>query len=236
MSDQVNDGVGELHEQAKSAIEHRVLEQFKERVRGMLSTRGEQLKSAPVEMHDEIIEKHKDEDDSILDRLFQGAKAVYERAIERRGSRQAALDALQGAIGLPLDPQLRQDEIERREVHHEEAQRAAAGVGTGLTHEQLTEQNRINELVESESAKDAGERIGDEAWAQDPRTDRGGEAKTEPVGQTGREARDKADKSMREAAERRQARKTPLPSNQFSAGEPQTGEIKSDGTDSRWGG
>lgn len=238
MNDQANgaaDAAGDLHEQAKAAIEHRVLEQFREHVLAKMSTRGEQLKACgdDVEKQEAVVEKHRDEDDSMLERLFNFARDVYEKAIERRGQHQAAIDALQSAVGLPLNPETRQAEVERREAHHEEAQRAAAGVGTGLTHEQLTEQCRINEGLAQENVKESAERIGDDAWAQDPRTDRGGEAKTEPAGETGREARDRADKAMREASERRQHRTKP-PVNEFSR--PQSGAINPDGTDSRWGG
>lgn len=58
------------------------------------------------------------------------AIAVYEGAIKRRGAHQAAMDQLQGAVGLPTDPELRQREIERRTEFGDASMRAQSGVGT----------------------------------------------------------------------------------------------------------
>lgn len=58
------------------------------------------------------------------------AIAIYEDAIKRRGAHQAAMDQLQGAVGLPADPELRQREIEKRTEMGDAAMRAQSGVGT----------------------------------------------------------------------------------------------------------
>jgi hypothetical protein len=62
--------------------------------------------------------------------LHKKAMGVYEDAIQRRGRRQAAMDQLQGAIGLPTDPVLRQREVERRSAEGDAAMLAQSGTGT----------------------------------------------------------------------------------------------------------
>lgn len=56
--------------------------------------------------------------------------SVYEDAKRRRGARQAAMDQLQGAIGLPVDPVLRQRAVEERIDSGAAAMTAQSGSGT----------------------------------------------------------------------------------------------------------
>lgn len=224
MSDEVLEGakdVDDLHAQAKSAIEHRVMMQLEQHIRGQLATRTEAIKAAKTsDQADDLVEQHKQEDNGVLQRLFDAAKKVYEAAIERRGAHQAATDALQGAVGLPLDPHERQIEVEKRESDHHEAQKAAANVGTGLSPAQLQEQNRINEGLAEVKPIERGVEAEHAQWGGKPSFDKDESQETEG---------ERADRIVREQAQAANERRR-------TAQQPQTGEIKSDGSDSRFGG
>lgn len=224
MTEDVLDGaksVDDLHEQAKSAIEHRVTMQLEQHIRSQLAARTEAIRACTDSSKaDELVEMHKQEDNGVLHRLFEAAKKVYQSAIERRGPHQAAIDALQGAVGLPLDPHERQIEVEKREADHHEAQKAAANVGTALSPAQLQEQNRINEGLTEVKPIEHGVEAENAQWGGKPSFDKDESQETEG---------ERADRIVREQAQAATERRR-------AAQQPQTGEIKSDGSDSRFGG
>lgn len=130
MTDQIDDGVAELDEQAREIIEHRSEMLF----RGVLQPedirRNEEDKNLDGESRGDRLKKYSQQDQAVAGEIRKKGIAVYEDAIKRRGARQAALDVMQNAVGLPLDAAKRQAEIERRETENHAAALAQSGQGT----------------------------------------------------------------------------------------------------------
>lgn len=71
-----------------------------------------------------------DDNKKLNDEMDQKAMSVYEAAIQRRGPHQAAQDAMQAGVGLPVDAAKRQAEIERREKESNAAMMQQSGNGS----------------------------------------------------------------------------------------------------------
>jgi hypothetical protein len=116
------------HDIAVAAIEERVIRQFAQLTNGEVSRRAQE-DSADPDGADKRASKYEEQDRNLIGMLRDRAVGVYESARERRGDLQAAADATSSAIGLPVDPEARQAEIERRERDLNAAHRMQMGQG-----------------------------------------------------------------------------------------------------------
>jgi len=120
----------ELDAQARAAVEERAHAFFDGSSSGARMRLNAELQNVDANTRKTREDEFQGRADAARKEAVDKAMAVYEDAIKRRGPRQAAMDQLQGAIGLPADPALRQREIERRSEHGDAAMRAQSGVGT----------------------------------------------------------------------------------------------------------
>jgi len=110
----------DLHEQAQAALYDRV-KQAHAAIVGPSAIRLSEIdKNLPPEERQVRRETFADRAQTLLSKMADDALKVYEDAIQRRGHHQAALDQLQAAVGLPVDPAAHQAEVERREAAHAE--------------------------------------------------------------------------------------------------------------------
>lgn len=128
---QANDAVDpELDAQARAAVEERAHAFFDGASSGARMRLNAELANVDANTRKSREDEFQARAEVARKDAVEKAMAVYEDAIKRRGAHQAAMDQLQGAVGLPADPQLRQREIERRIDHGDAAMRAQSGVGT----------------------------------------------------------------------------------------------------------
>lgn len=116
------------HDMAVRSIEERVVRQFVALTGGEAARRAEEDRADPKGADDRK-SRYEEQDRRLINLLRDRAVAVYEDACERRGDAQAAADAMSGAIGLPVDPEARQAEIERREAAMNAQHRMQMGQG-----------------------------------------------------------------------------------------------------------
>lgn len=125
MTDETN-----LDQDARDAIAHRVSQLHGNFTRRDNLRADEEDKSLTDEERADRKAKRESQSNQIGEEIYAKAVSVYEDAIKRRGAHQAALDQLQGGIGLPLEAAKRQAEIERRERENGAASLAVSGQGT----------------------------------------------------------------------------------------------------------
>lgn len=125
-----SEDIGDLGERAREAVEHRAHVFFDTQVAGARIRLNEEIKNMDPDNRKKREEEFKHNVDQLRKEAVDKAMKVYEGAIERRGPLVAALDQLQGAVGLPEDPERRQREIERRTEEGNAAMSAQSGVGT----------------------------------------------------------------------------------------------------------
>lgn len=117
-----NEEVGpDLHEQAQAALYDRVRRAHAAIVDPSSIRLSEIDKNLTPENRAARRETFSERAQHLFNKMVEDAQKVYEDAIQRRGPHQAALDQLQGAVGLPVDPAAHQAEVERREALHAEA-------------------------------------------------------------------------------------------------------------------
>lgn len=124
------DDIDDLDKQAREAVEYRASAFFDTQVAGARIRLNEETKTMDAQNRKRREEEFQHNIDQMRKEAIDKAMAVYKGAIERRGRRLAALDQLQGAMGLPADPELRQREVERRTADSDAALKAQSGTGT----------------------------------------------------------------------------------------------------------
>lgn len=120
----------DLDAQARAAVEDRAGAFFDSTAAGARIRLNEELKNVDDETRRRRTEDFQHNVDQMRQKAIDDAMAIYEDAIQRRGPHQAAMDQLQGAVGLPADPKRRQVEIEKRTAQGDAAMSAQSGVGT----------------------------------------------------------------------------------------------------------
>lgn len=122
--------MGDLDAQARAAVEDRAGAFFDSTVAGARIRMNAELATADEATRKAKMDEFQKRVDEDRKKAVDEGMAIYEDAIKRRGHRQAAMDQLQGAVGLPADPKRRQAEIERRTKEGDAAMSAQSGVGT----------------------------------------------------------------------------------------------------------
>lgn len=138
--------MGDLDAQARAAVEDRAGAFFDSSVAAARIRMNAELATADEATRKTRMDEFQKRVDEDRKKAVDDGMAIYEDAIKRRGHRQAAMDQLQGAVGLPADPKRRQVEIEKRIALGDAQMSAQSGVGTvGDNLEGKTLGSRIDE-------------------------------------------------------------------------------------------
>ncbi len=117
----------DLHEQAKQALYDRVEQAHSIIVKDAEARLAGETKDADPAERQRRVGMLKERAQAAMQAMHVKAMNVYHDAIQRRGQHQASLDQLQGAVGLPLDAEKRQAEVEKREALQHEAMEPVRG-------------------------------------------------------------------------------------------------------------
>lgn len=123
---------GDLDAMAIEALNHRADAYTNRFVRSAKIRLDEEMKNADQGAKDKRYADFDKRCDQVRQEMRDKAMAVYKDAIARRGAHQAALDQLQGAVGLSADPAQRQTEVEARIDDGHDALLAQSGSGKAL--------------------------------------------------------------------------------------------------------
>lgn len=122
--------IDDLHEQAIDALNYRSDQLHGSMMRNDRIRLEGELRDADPQVRERRLAEFDRNAREMQGEMRKKAMAVYDDAIRRRGRRQAAMDQLQGAVGLPVEPAQRQREVERRSAEGAAMATAQSGSGT----------------------------------------------------------------------------------------------------------